>query len=65
MELGMCDERGIRCCYHGRLFDVDGTVLEIPGQPEDTVELIKQKSILGAYPVCEDRGLIFAFLDPN
>ncbi|MCP4430004.1 MAG: hypothetical protein GY806_03410, partial [Gammaproteobacteria bacterium] len=29
MELGMCDERGIRCCYHGRLFDVDGTVLEI------------------------------------
>ncbi len=65
MELGMCDERGIRCCYHGWLFDVDGKVLEIPGQPEGTVELIKQKLTLGAYPVREDRGLIFAFLDPN
>ena len=23
-------ERGIRCCYHGWLFDVDGTILETP-----------------------------------
>ena len=22
MEFGMCDERGIRCCYHGWLFDI-------------------------------------------
>ena len=64
MEFGMCDERGIRCCYHGWLFDIDGRVLEIPGQPEGTVDLIKQKSTLGAYPVREFRGLIFAYLGP-
>ncbi len=64
MEFGMCDERGIRCCYHGWLFDVDGTVLEIPGQPEGTVDIIKKKTTLGAYPVREYRGLIFAYLGP-
>jgi len=64
MEFGMCDERGIRCCYHGWLFDIDGSVLEIPGQPDGTVDLIKQKSTLGAYPVREYRGLIFAYLGP-
>ena len=64
MEFGMCDERGIRCCYHGWLFDIDGTVLEIPGQPEGSVDIIKQKSTLGAYPVREYRGLIFAYLGP-
>ena len=64
MEFGMCDERGIRCCYHGWLFDVDGSVLEIPGQPEGSVDIIKQKATLGAYPVREYRGLIFAYLGP-
>ncbi len=64
MEFGMCEERGIRCCYHGWLFDIDGTVLEIPGQPEGSVDIIKQKSTLGAYPVHEYRGLIFAYLGP-
>jgi len=64
MEFGICDERGIRCCYHGWLFDVDGSVLEIPGQPEDIAEVIKAKASLGAYPVREFRGLVFAYLGP-
>ncbi len=32
LEYGLISERGIRCCYHGWLFDVDGTVLETPGE---------------------------------
>ena len=64
MEFGVCEERGIRCCYHGWLFDVDGSILEIPGQPEDIAELIKAKVSLGAYPVKEFKGLIFAYLGP-
>ena len=60
----MCDDRGIRCCYHGWLFDIDGTVLEIPGQPVGSVEIIKKKATLGAYPVREYLGLIFAYLGP-
>ena len=65
MEFGVCENRGIRCCYHGWLFDVDGSVPEIPGQPDTLDEaLVRQKSRLGAYPVREYRGLIFAYLGP-
>ncbi len=64
MEFGVCDEKGIRCCYHGWLFDVDGSVLEVPGQPQANVDLVMQKATLGAYPVKEFRGLIFAYLGP-
>jgi len=34
LEYGIRAERGIRCCYHGWLFDIDGRVLETPGEPE-------------------------------
>ena len=64
MEFGICEKRGIRCCYHGWLFDVDGRILEIPGQPREIAALIKSKTSLGAYPVKEFRGLIFAYLGP-
>jgi phenylpropionate dioxygenase-like ring-hydroxylating dioxygenase large terminal subunit len=64
MEFGVCEENGIRCCYHGWLFDIDGSIVEIPGQPEDIQQLVKGKASLGAYPVKEYRGLIFAYLGP-
>ncbi len=64
MEFGMCEKVGIRCCYHGWLFDVDGRILEIPGQPDGIAELIKSRTSLGAYPVKEYKGLIFAYLGP-
>ncbi len=31
---GKVEERGIRCCYHGWLFDTQGRVLEQPCEPE-------------------------------
>ena len=31
---GKVEERGIRCCYHGWLFDVQGHCLEQPCEPE-------------------------------
>ena len=33
LEYGIVSERGLRCCYHGWLFDADGTILETPGEP--------------------------------
>jgi len=30
---GKIEERGIRCCYHGWLFDVEGRCLEMPCEP--------------------------------
>ena len=64
LEFAVCESRGIRCCYHGWLFDVDGRILEIPGQPDSIEELIKNKTSLGAYPVKEYKGLVFAYLGP-
>ncbi|MBC6440180.1 MAG: aromatic ring-hydroxylating dioxygenase subunit alpha [Rhodospirillales bacterium] len=64
MEFGVCETRGIRCCYHGWLFDVDGTILEAPGQPDDVEERLRAATRLGAYPVREYKGLIFAYLGP-
>ena len=64
MEFGVCEDNGIRCCYHGWLFDVDGRIIEIPGQPRENAELVMRQTSLGAYPVKEYRGLIFAYLGP-
>jgi nitrite reductase/ring-hydroxylating ferredoxin subunit len=51
LEFGLPEARGIRCCYHGWLFDVDGTPLEVPGQPEGVEARICKTVRLGAYPV--------------
>ena len=64
MEFGVCEDNGIRCCYHGWLFDVDGQILEVPGQPQNIADLVKRQTSLGAYPVKEYHGLIFAYLGP-
>jgi nitrite reductase/ring-hydroxylating ferredoxin subunit len=66
LEYGYCDDKGIRCCYHGWQFDIDGTILDIPGEPEGSTssEMVKNKVRLGAYPVKEFKGLLFAYLGP-
>ena len=33
LEYGIPLERGIRCCYRGWVYDVDGRCLETPGEP--------------------------------
>jgi nitrite reductase/ring-hydroxylating ferredoxin subunit len=60
LEFGLISERGIRCCYHGWLFDVDGTILETPGEAPDST--LKERLFHGAYPVREYQGLVFAYM---
>ena len=62
LEYGIVAEHGIRCCYHGWLFDVDGRILETPGEP--ATSKIKENVCQGAYPTREYKGLIFAYLGP-
>jgi len=66
LEYGKCEERGIRCCYHGWLFAPDGEILETPAEDRsaNAVTLVRERTRLGAYPVIEYRGLIFAYLGP-
>ena len=30
LEYGKIEEKGISCCYHGMVFDIDGTCLRVP-----------------------------------
>ena len=62
LEFGLIGDTGIRCCYHGWLFDADGTILETPGEPGDST--LKDRLFHGAYPVREYSGLVFAYMGP-
>ncbi len=62
LEFGLIGDKGIRCCYHGWLFDVDGTIIETPGEPADST--LKDRLFHGAYPVREYSGLVFAYMGP-
>jgi nitrite reductase/ring-hydroxylating ferredoxin subunit len=62
LEFGIIGENGIRCCYHGWLYDVDGTILETPAEPPSNT--IRQRFHHGAYPVRETDEFIFAYMGP-
>ena len=62
LEFGICEENGLRCCYHGWLFGVDGTILETPGDPPEST--LRHSLCHGAYPVHEYKGLIFGYFGP-
>ena len=62
LEYGFIQERGIRCCYHGWHYDIDGTILETPGEPSRS--RIKDKLCHGAYPTQEFQGLVFTYMGP-
>jgi len=59
---GKVEERGIRCCYHGWLYDVQGRCLEQPCEEEggSRRDRIRQPW----YPVEERYGLLFAYMGP-
>jgi nitrite reductase/ring-hydroxylating ferredoxin subunit len=59
---GRVEERGIRCCYHGWLFDVEGRCLEQPCEPGGGTR--RERMGQPWYPVRERYGLIFAYLGP-
>jgi phenylpropionate dioxygenase-like ring-hydroxylating dioxygenase large terminal subunit len=63
LEYGDIDESGIRCPYHGWLYDVSGNCLEQPLEP--TGSTFCQKVKHPAYPVRELGGLIFAYMGPD
>ena len=63
LEFGLIEEQGIRCCYHGWLFDVDGKILDTPGEPPDST--YKERLCHGAYPTHEFSGLVFAYMGPS
>src|SRR6266542_2095117 len=63
LEYGDIEAGGIRCPYHGWLFDVRGRCLEMPAEPRDSKFPEKVKHL--SYPVREQGGLIFAYMGPD
>ena len=63
LEYGDLEERGIRCPYHGWLFDVAGNCLEQPAEPSDSHYHNKVKHL--SYPVQELGGLFFTYMGPD
>jgi 5,5'-dehydrodivanillate O-demethylase len=60
LDYGWIEGGGIRCCYHGWVFDVQGRCLEQPGEPAGSN--FKEKICLKAYPVRELGGMIWAYM---
>src|SRR5690348_4315831 len=61
LEFGQIEARGIRCCYHGRLYDIDGTILEAPGEP---LEVLQRQVAQPAYPTHVFCGMVFVYMGP-
>jgi 5,5'-dehydrodivanillate O-demethylase oxygenase subunit len=61
LQYGIPDEFGLRCPYHGWLFNEEGKCLERPMEATPNGEI---KHRLKAYPVQELGGLVFAYLGP-
>jgi len=59
---GKVEERGIRCCYHGWLFDVQGHCLEQPCEPDGG--RAREARRQPWYPVEERYGLVWAYMGP-
>jgi 5,5'-dehydrodivanillate O-demethylase oxygenase subunit len=59
---GFLEDGGIRCAYHGWLYDNTGKILEQPFEPEQS--MLKHTVRQAAYPVQKVHGLLFAYLGP-
>jgi phenylpropionate dioxygenase-like ring-hydroxylating dioxygenase large terminal subunit len=57
LEFGHIENGGLRCCSHGWLYDVEGKVLETPGEPPTST--FKERVRQPAYKAQELGGVIF------
>ena len=60
LAYGRLEDGGLRCAFHGWLFNVSGKCLETPAEPEGSrlCEHIRSR----ACPVVEKSGIVFAYL---
>jgi 5,5'-dehydrodivanillate O-demethylase len=63
LELGFCEQTGLRCGYHGWMYDVDGQCIDQPGEPEKST--FKHRIRARAGKLQEMGGLLFAYVGPE
>ena len=57
---GRLEDGGIRCPFHGWLFNVDGICLEQPAEPRESN--FRKKIKIKSYPCQEINGIIFTYM---
>jgi 5,5'-dehydrodivanillate O-demethylase oxygenase subunit len=60
MYYGIVEDCGLRCAYHGWLFDQTGQCLDQPAEPGTSS--FKDRIQIGAYPVEEMGGLVWTYI---
>ena len=60
---GRVEEEGIRCCYHGWMFDVEGRCVDMPCE-KDNGAGIRENVRQPWYPVREAYGIVWAYMGP-
>jgi nitrite reductase/ring-hydroxylating ferredoxin subunit len=63
LSYGRIEDGGLRCLYHGWLYDICGRVLEQPGEPGGGAKRHEIKH--RAHPCAERGGVIFTYLGPG
>ena len=63
LAYGVAEPEGLRCGYHGWLFDTEGRCLEQPAEPADST--FRDRIQTGAYPAQEMGGLVWGYLGPT
>lgn len=63
LAFGRLEDGGVRCAFHGWLFDRGGNCLQVPAEPHNQrlCSVVKQ----GSYPVVERSGIVFAYIGPG
>lgn len=63
LSYGRVEHGGLRCLYHGWLYDIEGRCLEQPGEPGGGEH--RDKIRHRAYPCKEAGGVIFTYMGPE
>ncbi len=63
LSYGRLEDGGLRCIYHGWLYDIHGRCLDQPGEPGGGQH--KDQIRHPAYPCREAAGVIFVYLGPG
>jgi phenylpropionate dioxygenase-like ring-hydroxylating dioxygenase large terminal subunit len=63
LAYGRLEDGGLRCAFHGWLFDVNGKCMQTPAEPDDSN--LRANIRAKSYPVVEKSGILFAYMGPG
>jgi phthalate 4,5-dioxygenase len=64
LSYGRLEDGGLRCIYHGWLYDIHGKIIDMPGEVHGGASF-RDSICHKAYPVEQRAGVIFAYMGPG